>query len=139
MAGQVPGTPHLVEAPGHMFSDAPEKFVSLLNLASIRDLERVVQAPVDPRRFRANLLLAGLDPWTEMHWIGRTLEVGAARLEVVSAIDRCAATNVDPATGSRDLNIPLALRKGYGHTECGLYARVVDGGRVAVGDGLRLL
>jgi hypothetical protein len=51
------GNPHIVEAPGVMLSDVPDKFVSIANLASIKDIERVARAPVDPRRFRANLHL----------------------------------------------------------------------------------
>jgi MOSC domain-containing protein YiiM len=26
------------------------------------------------------------------------------------------------------------LKRGYGHTQCGVYARVVEGGRIAQGD-----
>ena len=59
MKGEAPGTPCLVEAPGVMFSDTREKYVSILNAGSVADIERVVNAPVDPVRFRANLLLEG--------------------------------------------------------------------------------
>ncbi len=48
-----------------MFSDVPEKCLSLINLASLRDLERVVRAPVDPRRFRANICFEGAPAWAE--------------------------------------------------------------------------
>ena len=70
MKGEVPGTPCLVEAPGVMFSDTREKYVSILNAASVADIERVVNAPVDPVRFRADLLLDGLEPWAEAKWVG---------------------------------------------------------------------
>ncbi len=52
-------------------------------------------------------------------------------------IDRCAATNVDPASGARDMNIPKALQRGFGHVDLGLYARVTVGGPVSVGDEIR--
>lgn len=140
LKAELPGLPHLVEAPGVMFSDTEEKRVSLINLASVHDLEqRIVGAPIDPVRFRGNLLLDGLAPWEEGHWVGRRIRAGTAVLEVVDAIGRCAATNVDPATGHRDLNIPQALRRGFGHTQCGIYARVVAEGVVSAGDAVEPL
>jgi uncharacterized protein YcbX len=139
MKGETPGTPCLVEAPGVMFSDTREKYVSILNAASVADIERVVNAPVDPVRFRANLVLDGLEPWAEAKWIGHSIAIGGAVLEVVEQIGRCAATEVNPATATRDINIPLALQRGYAHRNCGVYARVVQGGRVATGDPARLI
>ncbi|WP_158046757.1 MOSC domain-containing protein [Skermanella pratensis] len=139
MKGDAPGTPSLVEAPGVMFSDTPEKYVSILNLASVQDIERVVHAPVDPIRFRANLLLDGLEPWAEAKWVGRSIAIGGVVLEVTEQIGRCAATEVNPATATRDINIPLQLQRGYSHRNCGVYARVVKGGRIASGDPVRLI
>lgn len=128
------GALKIVSAPGIAFTDIPEKVVSLINLASVKDIERVTRAPVDPRRFRGNLILDGLPAWAEFDWIGRELAIGAARLKVVSRITRCAATNVNPATGERDLNIPKALMTGFRHADCGIYAEVIGGGRIAEGD-----
>jgi hypothetical protein len=47
---------------------------------------------------------------------------------------RCAATNVDPRTGIRDLAIPESLLRALGHMDCGIYAEVIAGGAVAPGD-----
>ena len=47
---------------------------------------------------------------------------------------RCAATNVDPDTGIRDLNIPKTLMQTFGHADCGVYAEVIAAGEIAVGD-----
>ncbi len=138
MGAEARAKPRLLEAPpGHMFSDHPARVVSLINLASVRDLERVVGAPVDPVRFRANLYFEGLDPWAEFAWVDTDIAVGAARLRVTARIPRCAATNVDPATGARDMNIPKALQRGFGHVDLGLYASVTVGGPVSVGDEIR--
>jgi len=115
MASSVRGAPRFVEAPGQMFSDTEDKFISLINLESVRDLERVARRPIDPRRFRGNLLIEGLAPWEELKWIGTDLKVGTSILQVVDSIDRCAATNVDPETAERDINIPKLLQLGYGH------------------------
>jgi uncharacterized protein YcbX len=130
------GALKIVSAPGIAFTDKPEKLVSLINLASVKDIERVTRAPVDPRRFRGNLILEGVPAWAEFDWIGRELTIGPVRLKVVSRITRCAATNVNPATGDRDLNIPKALITGFGHADCGIYAEVLAGGRIAEGDTL---
>lgn len=134
MGAECRGMPRLIEAAGHMFSDVPRKVVSLIGLDSIRDLERVTRAPVDHRRFRANLYVAGGAPWQEFDWVGGELNVGATRLRVIKRIERCAATNVNPDTAARDLNLPLSLRLGFDHIEMGVYTEVVHGGTIAVGD-----
>lgn len=128
------GAPKLLEAQGHMFSDIPEKQISIVNLASVRDLERVVRKPVDPLRFRANLYIDGAPPWDELTWAGRGVRIGSAALRVEKPIGRCAATNVDPRTAERDLNIPRALQAGFGHAHMGIYATVTEAGDVAQGD-----
>ncbi len=134
MKAELRGAPKLVEAAGGGFTDSRQAWLSLINLASVRDLERVVRAPIDPLRFRANLYIDGLDPWRELDWVGREIGIGGARLRVTERITRCAATNVDPATGARDLNIPLALRDGIGRGEMGVYAEVIAAGTIAAGE-----
>lgn len=127
--------PKLVVAPqGAMYSDHKVPVVSLHSLASLKDLERITGAPVDPRRFRANIWIDGTAAWEEFSWIGREISVGPVRLRIKERIDRCAATTVNPDTGARDMNIPRALKQGFGHVDFGVFADVVAGGRVAVGD-----
>ncbi len=134
MGSEALGAPKLLEAPGHMFSDVARKVVSVIGLASVRDLERVVRGPVDARRFRANLYFEGGAAWQEFDWVGREFRVGDVRLRGVKRIERCAATNVNPETGERDLNIPLTLQHGFQHVDTGIYADVLEGGTVAIGD-----
>ena len=69
--------------------------------------------------------------------LDRTLAIGDARLKVVKRIVRCAATNVDPETAARDLDIPHTLMRSYGHADCGVYAEVIADGSIAVGDAIR--
>ena len=137
----VRGAPRVVEAPGHTFSDASRKpnsttgqYVSIVNLASIAALEQEVRVPVDPIRFRANLYIEGVPAWSEFSWVDSEITVGGARLRVVSPIVRCAATAVNPATAERDLNVPSILLKTFGHVHMGVYAEVVGGGEIVVGD-----
>ena len=136
MEREMPGVPKIVEAPDVSFTDTPDKLVSIINLASVTDLERVTRRPVDPVRFRGNLLIDGADPWQEFDWVGRDITIGDARLHVIERIGRCAATTVNPKTGERDINIPKMLANGFGHTDCGVYARVIEGGTIAVGQTL---
>ncbi len=133
------GPPRVLNAPGHSFSDVAKKVVSIINLASVQALEDAIGAPVDPLRFRGNLQVEGWPAWSEFELLGRTLAAGPVRLKVIKRIVRCAATEVDPATGFRDLDIPRTLMKRFGHADCGVYAEVVAGGTLAVGDSLEPL
>ena len=138
MGAAARGTPKLVEAGDQALTDTDQPFVSIINLASVKDLERVIRAPLDPLRFRANFYIAGGPAWAEFDWVGREIGLGRARLEVIERIERCAATNVNPESAERDLNIPRGLQKGFGHVDMGVYARVVAGGEVARADSVSL-
>lgn len=124
----------VVRAKGHRFTDHPQGYVSILNLASVRDLERRMGRPVDPLRFRANIHVEGWPAWAEKQAVGRTLALGAAQAEVFKSIIRCAATEVNPDTAVRDAEIPKALFHHFGDLFLGVYAAVTASGRVADGD-----
>jgi len=120
---------------GHSFSDVARRVVSIINLASVTAVESAAGAPVNPLRFRGNLYVAGWPAWHEFSLVNQTLSVGSgARLKIVKRIQRCAATDVDPDTGIRDLTIPRTLLENFDHTDCGVYAEVVEAGEIAVGD-----
>ena len=129
----------LARGEGLWFSDAAAPLISIINLASVRDLERVTGAAVDPLRFRGNILIDGLRPWGELDWPGRVASVAGTRLRILEPIMRCQATHVDPATAKRDLNIVGALERGFGHMDMGVYGEVVAGGAVAPGDEIALV
>jgi len=120
--------------PSHRFMDSRSGFVSIINLASLRELESRIGRGLHPLRFRANLYVEGWAPWAELEMEGARLAVGGAVLEGIKRIDRCVATHVDPYTAERDADVIGALRANYGHIDCGLYARIVQGGAVADGD-----
>ena len=138
MRGDVRGSPKIVECDAQPFSDVHAPFISLINLASVRDLARVVGREVDPMRFRANILLDGIPAWQEFRWLGRFLQIGGATVKIEERIGRCAATNVEPGTGRRDMALPRTMITAYGHDDCGVYASAVTGGAVSVGDPLRM-
>lgn len=138
MASSLRGPPKILSAPGHSFSDISAKRLHLVNLRSVRDVERVAGRPVDPLRFRPNLVIDGPAPWAEFDWVGKEITVGTVRLKVWDRTDRCAATNVDPKTGVRDMDIPAVLRREWGHIGLGVYAEVLTTGTLGVGDPLTI-
>ena len=134
-ADELRGPPKLLHAPPFSFSDVARKVLSIINLASVAALEDAIGAPVDPLRFRANVYVTGWPAWSEFDLVGAEIAIGeTARLKVVKRIVRCAATNVDPQTGVRDLAIPETLQRSYGHGDCGIYAEVIAAGEIASGD-----
>jgi uncharacterized protein YcbX len=136
-AAELRGPPKVLHADGHSFSDVARKVVSIINLASVAALEDALGTAVYPLRFRGNLHVAGWAPWQEFDLLGAEIAIGpAARLRIVKRIVRCAATEVDPDTGIRDLDIPRVLMKRYGHADCGVYAEVIAAGEIAVGDAI---
>lgn len=140
MPEELRGKPRWLSAPeGYRFTDSPKGFVSIINLASVADLERRIGAPVDPLRFRGNVMVEGLRPWEEFDLVGAELAAPSGlRLRVTKRIVRCAATNVDPTSGLRDLQIPAFLMKTFGHADCGVYCEVIEDGAVTVGEHLTL-
>jgi uncharacterized protein len=141
--GTVEGPLRVVAAQGHAFADArkkpnatTDKYVSLINRASIRALEAAIGVAVDPLRFRANLYFDGVPAWRELDWLGGEIRVGGARLRTVAAITRCAATEVNPQTAERDLAVVATLERRFGHNLMGVYAEVERAGDIAVGDPL---
>lgn len=138
------GKVEVVEAPETWFSDVPQPFLSIQNTASIADLGKHLgpthgNAPVDWRRFRANLLIDGFPAWAERDWIGKRLRIGMAVLQVEEAIGRCVATHINPDTAEKNLPVLDILQQAYGNTDCGVYARVVEGGLVRLGQNAELL
>ena len=128
------GRLRIVQVPGRMLTDVPDALVSIINSATVHDIERAVGRPVDRRRFRGNIIIEGGTAWEERDWTGRDLRIGAAALRVVEPINRCAATSVDPKTAMRDINVIKALQKSFGHVECGVYAEVTGPGTIRPGD-----
>lgn len=136
-ADELRGPPRVLYGAGHSFSDVARKVVSIINLASVAAIENAVGAPVNPLRFRGNLYVTGWPAWHEFDLIDRTIVIdNKARLRIVKRIERCAATDVDPDIGIRDLSIPRTLMDNFDHTDCGVYAEVTAAGDIAVGNGV---
>jgi uncharacterized protein YcbX len=134
-ADDLRGPPRVLHAPGHSFSDVARKVVSIINLESVAAVASAIGAPVHPLRFRGNVYVAGWPAWHEFDLMGREIALGpAARLRVIKRIVRCAAIEVDPDTGMRNLAILRTLVQSFGHADCGVYAEVIGAGEIAIGD-----
>ena len=113
--------------------------VSLLSTESCTELgdRNGCDAP-DPRRFRPSILIEGAGPHAEDAWIGRHVRVGEAVVRVAEKDTRCVLTTLNPDTGQRDLDtlrMIAAYRPPESSEVCfGVYADVVQEGRIRVGD-----
>jgi hypothetical protein len=129
------GPPRILSAPGHAFSDKAKKVLHLVNLASVRTLSERLRRPVDPLRFRPNVVIDGAPAWSELEWQeGAEIRLPGITLAMEGRTTRCAATDVDPKTGRRDMHIPEALTSSFGHADFGVYLVAKTSGKIAVGD-----
>jgi hypothetical protein len=137
-ADELRGPPRLLTAPpGYRFLDSRSGFLSIIDHASVNAIAAVAgRSGIDPLRFRANVYVDGLGAWGEFQLVGRKVRLGDATLEIIKRIDRCAATDVDPSTGIRDMRMVELLERCFGHHDCGVYARVISGGGIKKGDRL---
>ena len=129
--------PSAVVRGGVAMTDSDYPSISILSLASLADLGTRMGVDLSVHRWRANLWLDGAEPWAEWGWIGQRFRLGDAILEVVERITRCVATKVDPETGKVAGDTLAALETGYGHQDFGVFARVIDGGDIAIGQDWR--
>jgi len=135
------GTPKIYSVPDVSFGDMKEPYISVINLASVRDFgDRIVQKEIDPMRFRGNLLIDGLEPWAELKWEeGQIVRINGVDFRVIHPITRCKATSVNPGTAESDINVPLMLRKGLNHLYIGVYVEPVNSGQIRPGDEIAVI
>jgi len=117
--------------------------ISVMSRASLRHLAGVAERDeVNGRRFRMLIEVDGIEAHEEDGWVGRRLRVGSALVRGCGHVGRCVITTRDPETGDGDLDTLKLLatyRHKIGTTEplaFGIYGEVLEGGRVAVGDGV---
>jgi uncharacterized protein len=115
--------------------------LTIVSSASVRDIGSRGERPdLDARRFRINLEVDGCDPYEEDAWDGGLVRVGEATIRVRGQIPRCIVTTLAPDTGEKDfrtLNLIARHRpriEGRNGLPFGMYAEVVEAGRVRVGD-----
>ena len=133
------GPPAFISGEGFRFTDVSVlshgmmNAVSLINLATVREVGAALGKDIDPMRFRANIYMDGGAAWEESAWLDRELKIGGIRARVVMRTPRCAATNVNPVTAERDMTLPATMMERYGHRELGVYLQILEDGRIAPG------
>lgn len=137
-------TPEIARADGHKFTDVSVvsaqvmRSVSIINLASIRALEEAVSQSIDPRRFRANIYFDGLPAWAELDWPGENVQIGNVDAKALFRTRRCPATQVNPDSAKRDIDIPAELTRHFGDADMGIYVEITSTGTVRPGDKINL-
>jgi uncharacterized protein YcbX len=119
---------------------------SILSEASLLEIARAGgrDKPVDARRFRMLIGVAGVPAHSEDNWIGEQVHVGEAILVPKGNVGRCAVTTVEPTTGISDFDTLAAIADYRGEkvtTEplpFGVWARVAKPGHVRVGDAVHV-
>lgn len=120
----------LRDSAGINFDDS---HVLVVNLSTVHAFALTAGADIDPRRFRANLYVEGLEPEEEVRWLGRRITVGSAELEVVKRCERCVVITLDPETTETTPALLRVLTE-TNDTCMGVYCRVVQPGEVKLGD-----
>lgn len=115
--------------------------LTLVSSESVRDLgSRGDRSDLDARRFRINLEIEGSEPYEEDSWDGELVRVGDATIRVRGQIPRCVVTTLAPETGEKDFGTLTQIARyrprigGRGGLPFGMYAEVVQAGRVRIGD-----
>ncbi len=116
--------------------DGPERF-DVLPLLVATD-GAIDSLGMDRRRFRPNILVAGATENAERSWPGKRLRIGEAVIDVVSLRQRCVMTTYEPDTQIQDVSILRRFARERGG-RLALDCRVIEPGRVAVGDPVEIL
>jgi uncharacterized protein YcbX len=125
--------------PGTYFDAFPLHVVTTNSLRSLETLTPGSKA--DVRRFRPNVVIDAGDsdePFPEAAWIGRTIRIGGAVLQLNAPCPRCVMITHAVA----DVPVDRALLRTviqHADQNLGTYATVVTPGEIAVGDSLEFL
>ena len=120
--------------------------VHIINAETVKQFSDAIGCPLNPSRFRPNIIVDGLEPWAEFDLVGKSIAVGSKSgeeliLDIVSTTVRCEGVGVDPLDNSAGvLPIPALLSKHFPQhgPYLGVYAVIREGGRLSIGDTLCL-
>ncbi|MFT4715059.1 MAG: hypothetical protein ACI861_001747 [Paracoccaceae bacterium] len=128
----------IISVPERGMTDTDFPSISILSLPSLADFSAKAGQEINAKRFRGNFWLEGLAPWQEFDLIGQEIQLGNARVRILERTVRCMATTANTDTGQRDLDTLGLLKDNWGHTDFGVYAEVIEGGPVSIGDTVTL-
>ena len=92
---------------------------------------------LDRRRFRPNILVAGVEGLAERHWPGRRARIGDAIVAFKKLRGRCVMTTYDPDTLEQDPSVLRRIVQEMGG-RLALDSYVIEAGRISVGDPVEL-
>ena len=131
-------TPYLIYNESFPFFDTmPNNSISLINLNSIKDFEEKVGRKIEHERFRGNIYVNDIEPWTEFSWINKEIVIGDCLFKVIRKIPRCSATNLKPNSDVTDINLPQKLIDNYGQRDMGIYLMPLNDGNINVGNKIK--
>lgn len=139
LGDRIRGELQIAHIPEQHFTDVPEPQSSIISAASVKELAQRLGRELDPARFRGNFVIDGIEPWSELDWVGREFQIGGITFKGESRTDRCSATSINLDTDKIDIDMPKTLHEQYGHVDMGIYASIVSGGRAACGDPVKLI
>jgi uncharacterized protein YcbX len=138
LGSKLRGKPRFMTMKHQAYSDQSTALISIASNASLDAFAEATNTKPDSRRFRINIIIDGDTPFADEALIGTTLRCGDALLTVKESIGRCAAINVDPATAKRNSEDYVRFMKAhFGHSNLGIFAEVINGGIIRVGDTLQ--
>ena len=117
-------------------------FVHLLTTATLDRLRMLYpEGRFEVRRFRPNIVVEtanGEKGFVENAWIGQVLAIGdAVRLSITGPCPRCVMTTLPQGDLPKDAGI-LRTAAQHNRANVGIYASVLQGGKVGRGDSVRL-
>ena len=134
------GQPRLMMRKSQAYSDQATALISIASSASIANFANATGTKPDSRRFRINMIIHADKAFDEFEMIGQTFQCGDVLFKVQEPIGRCAAINVDPETSQRsDHNYVQCMKREFGHSNLGVFAKVIKGGTIKIGNRLHLI
>ena len=130
---------NLIEAETGGLSDTRSQWISIGASASANKLIQRFSLDDSYFRFRLNIWIETQTPFEEFNWVGRKAMIGNAELEFQSPVGRCNAINVSAKTGDITSQLlPQEMRAHFGHSDLGVFARVIKSGKISQTDRLIL-
>jgi len=132
------GSAKLIKAKSAAMTDTDYPSITICSSTSHQSLASEMGLDLSKNRWRGNLWIDDLEPWTEMDWIGKIVQIGTVQFDIVEAVQRCMATTANPETGIRDADTLGALQA-HGHQNFSVYAVARNDGNLSVGDKLTVI